>query len=281
MNEDLSTELAGASEDTQACIPELNGVHHRPAKQSTAMRVGRQSYYLSKHTFACLADNHLVFLDLRNDEYLCLGRTHSNAILPLLNRPRIVKEGEANTCLCDGDDSIVNSVLHALLKKELLVDRISAGKVLTVSVAGAPTTSLTTSRDKQRVGIASAHIWNFFAATAAASINLRWKSIMRTAEEVQNRKAVRGANTSTVDDDTIENLVDIFEKLRPLYPRPYLCMFDSLALVHFLARYGVFPQWVFAVKLEPFAAHCWVQTGDLLLNDTIDNVRDYTPIMSI
>ncbi|MEO1020428.1 MAG: lasso peptide biosynthesis B2 protein, partial [Pseudomonadota bacterium] len=64
-------------------------------------------------------------------------------------------------------------------------------------------------------------------------------------------------------------------------PRPYLCLFDSLALLYFLARYEVFPQWVFAVQLKPFRAHCWVQSNSLVVNDVVANVRHYTPIMSI
>ena len=37
--------------------------------------------------------------------------------------------------------------------------------------------------------------------------------------------------------------------------------------------------WVFAVKGAPFAAHCWIQLGDIVLNDSVENVRAYTPIM--
>lgn len=58
-------------------------------------------------------------------------------------------------------------------------------------------------------------------------------------------------------------------------------MFDSLALLHFLARYRQFPRWVYGVKLKPFRAHCWVQAGDVVVNDIVDNVRGYTPIMSV
>jgi hypothetical protein len=72
-----------------------------------------------------------------------------------------------------------------------------------------------------------------------------------------------------------------FHALRQYYPREYLCLFDSLALVEFLARYDVFPHWVFAVKMEPFGAHCWVQDGSVVLNDTVEYVREFTPIMVI
>jgi hypothetical protein len=63
--------------------------------------------------------------------------------------------------------------------------------------------------------------------------------------------------------------------------RKHVCLYDSLALVEFLAHYRLFPQWVFGVMAEPFAAHCWVQQDDRVLNDSVDYVRGFTPIMVV
>jgi hypothetical protein len=38
---------------------------------------------------------------------------------------------------------------------------------------------------------------------------------------------------------------------------------------------------VIGVKLRPFAAHSWVQSGPWLVNDRIDMIRAYTPIMAV
>jgi len=38
---------------------------------------------------------------------------------------------------------------------------------------------------------------------------------------------------------------------------------------------------VFGVKLNPFSAHCWVQAGDIVLNDAIDHVTIHTPILVV
>jgi hypothetical protein len=43
----------------------------------------------------------------------------------------------------------------------------------------------------------------------------------------------------------------------------------------------VFPRWVFGVQSRPFAAHCWLQLGGVVLNDTVDHVKRYTPIMVV
>ena len=75
-------------------------------------------------------------------------------------------------------------------------------------------------------------------------------------------------------------LASIFNVWRAYYVRPSLCLFDSLCLLEFLACYALFPKWVFGVNAEPFQAHCWVQEGTAVLNDTVERVSAYTPIMS-
>ncbi len=52
-------------------------------------------------------------------------------------------------------------------------------------------------------------------------------------------------------------------------------------MVHFLGAEGIHPDWVFGVKTEPFDAHCWVQHGEIVLNDAPDRVRQYSPILVV
>jgi hypothetical protein len=37
---------------------------------------------------------------------------------------------------------------------------------------------------------------------------------------------------------------------------------------------------VIGVKLNPFAAHCWLQVGDVVLNDLPERVAAFTPILT-
>ena len=59
------------------------------------------------------------------------------------------------------------------------------------------------------------------------------------------------------------------------------CLTDSLALASFLSRRSVSWQLVFGVKLDPFAAHCWLQDDGAVLNDAADSVSTFTPILVI
>lgn len=38
---------------------------------------------------------------------------------------------------------------------------------------------------------------------------------------------------------------------------------------------------VIGVRIRPFAAHCWVQAEQTLLNDAVAPIQELTPIMSI
>lgn len=56
------------------------------------------------------------------------------------------------------------------------------------------------------------------------------------------------------------------------------CLVRSAMLVAFLRRMGLSADWVFGVRLWPFAAHCWVQLGELCLNDDVERLWPYTPL---
>ncbi|MDI1281734.1 lasso peptide biosynthesis B2 protein [Brevundimonas sp.] len=56
------------------------------------------------------------------------------------------------------------------------------------------------------------------------------------------------------------------------------CLVRSAMLVAFLRRMGLSADWVFGVRLWPFAAHCWVQFGEVCLNDDVERLWPYTPL---
>jgi len=59
------------------------------------------------------------------------------------------------------------------------------------------------------------------------------------------------------------------------------CLVRSLALVDCLHQTGSDGTVVFGVLAMPFGAHCWVQAGDLVLNDQVDRVSLFTPIVAL
>jgi hypothetical protein len=72
-----------------------------------------------------------------------------------------------------------------------------------------------------------------------------------------------------------------FLTARRVVPVRNNCLLDSIALVRWLGAGGSPATLVFGVKLHPFAAHCWVQSGALLVNDRLETVHRFTPVRVI
>ena len=101
--------------------------------------------------------------------------------------------------------------------------------------------------------------------------------LRQAVEHVEQQRSPRDA---TLDLAAARDFTTAFLRLRPLYPLDRQCLFEALALIEFLARSRIHPSWVFGVRLDPWRAHCWVQHGDVLFNDSLDEVLQYTPIMA-
>lgn len=81
--------------------------------------------------------------------------------------------------------------------------------------------------------------------------------------------------------NTIEDVARAFTRYRRLVPLPRICLPDSLAFLAFAAWAGHHPRLVFGVIAHPFAAHCWVQQDDMVLNDALDHAGQFSPILVI
>jgi len=72
-----------------------------------------------------------------------------------------------------------------------------------------------------------------------------------------------------------------FEHARLIRSAADRCLPRSIALALGLAARGCRAHVVIGVKLAPFAAHCWAQAGDEVLNDSAEEVQRYTPILVV
>jgi hypothetical protein len=123
-------------------------------------------------------------------------------------------------------------------------------------------------------------IARFYRASLSAAAKLRYWPIEKTVRSVQARRHANSNGSALCDSPRAKELTTEFNVLRSFFPRRYLCLFDSLALLDFLAQYELYPTWVFGVKLNPFGAHCWVQTGDAVVNDDLEYIRNFSIILT-
>lgn len=83
-----------------------------------------------------------------------------------------------------------------------------------------------------------------------------------------------------VEEIRLDRLVAAARSARPWVPFEGECLRRSYQLRHFLQTEGMATDWLFGVRTWPFAAHCWLQIGDLVVGDRLERVRFYTPILA-
>lgn len=233
--------------------------------------------HLRANVFFCVSEGQGVFLDLAQDDY--------NAI-PL---PADLFRDDA-----DISETAIRAAFEPfrseLIAAQLLTDsEPEAQSLVSFKSLVRPATHVfcpddqrafgLTGEEGKRAGINPGDVIDFLLASRRASRRLGRMHIFDVVQEVRSRKI--GPSKAVVDLDAYRRHTAIFRRLRPWYPRGYLCLYDGLALVEFLATRNLFPDWVFAVQAQPFGAHCWVQVGDVLLNESLEYAGQFTPIMVV
>jgi hypothetical protein len=251
-------------------------------------------YLLAHHVFVCVQDEHVVFLDVRNDRYFALESSRTAGLgqfvpgwpvpAPLSTVLAQHAFGAAAPLLAEQTDAAaLSGVISLLLEKGILTMDGSHGKEAN------PTSSTPVHRDlapdilEVRPRIGPGVTVRFVIALPRARLLLKHRTFEAVVERVRVR-VERGSRAAVgvVSEPRLSQLIGMFATLRPFFfTSKDACLFDALALSEFLAGYQLYPRWVFAVQARPFAAHCWLQLGDAVLNDTADHVKRYTPIMVV
>ena len=235
-------------------------------------------YSLSADSFVCISADHAVFLDLRKDRYSALNPTAARALAGVVQGwpERENREEPATAGAERGED-----VIRSLLTERLVTDDEMTGKPATpVHVNSATVTFMPSTTHSPRLDVV--HLRNFVGAWLSATLMFRLLSLKTTVERARRRKASAYTSVTQFDLAKAYPLMMAYFILRPhFFNAANACLRDSLTVVEFLARYGLFPTWVFGVRMYPFAAHSWVQAGSVVLNDYVDHVNSFTPIMAI
>jgi len=223
-------------------------------------------YSLANHVYTCVDGDQVVILDLKRDKYLYVPRAEFRALVSRMT----ATAGDSDTQSCEP------TLLRGFIERGLLTNHRGGRRHLEAKDYPAATESL-----RQGPGyVTFAEVSRFFVSASFAFASLRLTPLQQVVDGVAHRRKV-SAGSDAVDRNCCRERMRAFHRMRPLFPRDNSCLFDSLALLRFLTFYGQFPRWVFGVQMGPFAAHCWVQSKDLVLNDELEHVRSYNPIMIV
>ena len=240
-------------------------------------------YYIPDYVHFALEGDTAIFLNLRTDQYSMLVGEQARAFSDLVSRTadsiqRVIRLERSSQG--DQSNTFQDALLRDLLSNGVLTQNSSTSSDLVPSILPLPQEALVDRQMHRQEKICAKVFWTFLVSCVVAKLRLSFASIEHTVRAVRRRKHLRGIS-KPFEVNEARRLVCLYNRLRPVMPHDYLCLFDSLSLLEFLARHDCYPNWVFAVQLEPWGAHCWVQYGTTVFNEDLDLARTYLPVMSV
>ncbi|MEO7679089.1 MAG: lasso peptide biosynthesis B2 protein, partial [Sphingomonas sp.] len=112
-----------------------------------------------------------------------------------------------------------------------------------------------------------------------AHASLKWRGLSATLASVARRKM--RLHTIAEDYTAIARIALAFERCNAIATPLDQCLPRSIAVAHRMIDRNTRPTLVIGVRAQPFAAHCWIECDDLLVNDRYDTVRAFTPIFTL
>jgi hypothetical protein len=214
---------------------------------------------LSDHVHAVAIDADVVFLDVHADVYYCL-----------------VGAGEVMALSSDGS---------LIMNDPRAADALIEAGLLTV---GNPRRTLalppraTRGLVSRGVGVTPARIARAWRANVRAAAAVDALSFAQLIDLVsQDAPSPNATTAEELGASALEREAARFARQAPWLPRDGVCLMRSLQQLFYLRAYGFRPTWVFGVRTWPFQAHCWLQAGPTVLDDSVEHVGAYAPILAI
>lgn len=200
-------------------------------------------YHLTPDVHACCSGDLIIFLDVRNDRYFALPL----GALELDSLSRSVR--------AIGDKGL--SWTAKLVARGLVQDEAPA-PASSRKADAAPTLP-------RPAAFAAALLW------AGAVVDTPF-ALRRGLETLRRFKAPHDRAKAATESA-------LFASWRPLWPRAFVCLHDTLALARFLSVRGTRCDIVFGVQGRPFAAHCWAECEGGVLNDEAEYCASFDVIL--
>lgn len=217
--------------------------------------------WLAPDVHAVQVESELVFLDVAADAYLCLVGAGAHL--------RVAADGAVSAEAASS-----------------LPDLIEAGLLTFDGQARAATRAPPVGRDLEvcaRPGSPLEAIRSLPAFVAAAAANHQAARAVEALSFAQLLALAGPLAPQALEPPSPALLAAArrFDRLAPWLPRAGLCLMRSLAQRLYLARRGFSTAWVFGVRTWPFEAHCWLQAGEVVLDDSLAHARGFTPILVV
>lgn len=211
--------------------------------------------WLAADTRCAAVDEDIVFLEVRRGRYFCLPGA-AGALQP-----------DASGSFRVTSPDVANELLAAGL---LTWDG---------SMAAPPSICVPAPRESALRNAYPPPAWSDFPGAVAALAGAARGYWRRPFRDIV--AAVRPPRLKPECDAATRAAVDRFHRWVPYAPVSGKCLLRSFMLRRQLEREGLSAAWVFGVATWPFLAHCWLQQGDVVLDDEVERVVKYTPILVV
>lgn len=221
-------------------------------------------YQLSDELSFCQVEGHLIFLDIKGDRYFRLSDRLERIFIASI-------EGNVRA----------EFDLAPLLARNLITEAPAGSvRVPQCSIKIPKRSALEQTDTKAQVSFTA--MLDVFAIVLLTWVQLKTRTLKEYLDALVNyRRRRTNLGRSIVEGLPQQRLLDaaaVFRQARLYVPIETCCLIDSLALARFLARRGLHANIVIGVTGDPFGGHCWVQSSDFILNDTVGNASSHTPI---
>jgi len=212
--------------------------------------------------FHCVVRGHVVFLDLPANRYFVLAPSLDGAF------QRIVSDGAAHAAL--------PAETARLIALNILVDGAESVEDAREPPLPHPMRSLL---DETVPQSSPTRTLAFLIREIAMLVRLRIVPL----EQIMKRRRLRAPESVTARGHLIRALSVIADTRAAdrLLTSHNRCLSRSLAMFDAMCRRGFRPSLVIGISDTGFGAHCWLQSGEIILNEDLDIVRLYTPILVV
>lgn len=203
----------------------------------------------------CVADGRAIFFDVPADRYFGLRPEWDEAFQRLL-----------------ADDDSGPAVI-ALEKANIIVRAQAGSRLLHRPDIAKPSEQL----GAEAATLLLRHGLTCIAAQFRAVALLRFRSFATIISALE-----RGRGLQPISDPAkFRAMRRAFAATAPLRPRNRHCLSNSIAFLNAARSLGMNATFVMGVSAQPFSAHCWIQSGETVLNDSLENVLPFQPIFSL
>lgn len=210
--------------------------------------------------FWCRCADRTVFLDIERDRYFCLSAEPAEAFHRWNAR-------EA----CD------EGTLERLVRCGILVPGKSDAVRRPMRVT-APCYDFGQDQVQNVKARVPDMLWAAFAQRRAR-IMLRRKPLRDILAVLRRRRQI--SVSAETDMTESRRIGATFSAIARLVRSADQCLPFALAAWELCNRRAINAALVFGVRVDPFAAHCWVQVGDAVIVGDLEQVRMFTPILAV